>query len=113
VCRCTISVMEDVHLCRTYTTDYCGTVSSSSRSSGNGEPGSSSAQVTAAEAASPVAEGPEQAPAWERTDSQIPRALLTARDPILYFDELPLYESELDDHGAARIAVKARTARGT
>ena len=34
------------------------------------------------------------------------RSLLMARDPILFFDEVPLYESELDDNGASQLAVK-------
>lgn len=36
-------------------------------------------------------------------------ALLTARDPILFFAEVPLYESELDDNGTAQVSVKVRT----
>lgn len=48
------------------------------------------------------------APQWEPSSEQIPRALLTARDPILLYDELPLYESELDDHGSSRVTVKVR-----
>jgi type 2A phosphatase activator TIP41 len=34
--------------------------------------------------------------------------LLTARDPILFFDELTLYESELDDNGESSVTVKVR-----
>lgn len=33
-----------------------------------------------------------------------------ARDPILFYDEVELYASDLDDHGAVQMAVKARTA---
>ena len=29
-----------------------------------------------------------------------------ARDPILFYDEVPLYESELDDNGVASLSVK-------
>jgi type 2A phosphatase activator TIP41 len=43
---------------------------------------------------------------WEATSGQINRALLTSRDPILYYDELALYESELDDHGSSRVSLK-------
>lgn len=31
------------------------------------------------------------------------RALLTSRDPILLFDALPLYESELEDNGVSHV----------
>ena len=34
--------------------------------------------------------------------------MLTARDPILFFDELTLYESELDDNGLMSLTVKVR-----
>lgn len=45
---------------------------------------------------------------WEPTSEQINRGLLTSRDPILYYDELALLESELDDHGSSRVTVKVR-----
>ena len=35
-------------------------------------------------------------------------ALLTRRDPIELFDEISLYESELDDHGVSSLSVKIR-----
>ena len=47
-------------------------------------------------------------PAWEPTQEQMNRGLLMSRDPILYFAEIPLYESELEDHGAAQLSVKVR-----
>ena len=34
--------------------------------------------------------------------------MLTERDPIQLYDELTLYESELDDNGVARLALKVR-----
>lgn len=34
--------------------------------------------------------------------------MLMARDPILFWDEIPLYESELDDNGVSQLQVKAR-----
>jgi len=34
--------------------------------------------------------------------------LLTERDPILLYDELTLYESELDDNGIAHLGLKVR-----
>ena len=50
-------------------------------------------------------------PQWEGSSEAIPRAPLTSRDPILYFDELPLFESELDDHGSSRVSVKVEPGR--
>ena len=32
-----------------------------------------------------------------------------ARDPILFYDEVPLYESELDDNGVSQLTVKVFT----
>lgn len=34
--------------------------------------------------------------------------MLMARDPILFFDEVPLYESELDDNGVSQLRVKVQ-----
>jgi type 2A phosphatase activator TIP41 len=34
--------------------------------------------------------------------------MLTERDPILMYDELTLYESELDDNGVAHLGLKVR-----
>lgn len=39
---------------------------------------------------------------------RINREMLMARDPILFYDEVELYASELDDTGAVRYAVKVR-----
>ena len=39
------------------------------------------------------------------------RALLTSRDPILFYDDVPLYESELDDNGASQLSVKVMLAK--
>ena len=47
-------------------------------------------------------------PQWRPVDERIDRTLLLSRDPILFFDELTLYESELDDNGAMSLTVKAR-----
>ena len=54
-----------------------------------------------------------QPPSWQPVDERIDRTVLMARDPILFFDELTLYESELDDNGAMSLTVKARSARAT
>jgi type 2A phosphatase activator TIP41 len=39
---------------------------------------------------------------------EIPLELLKRRDPILFFDEVMLYESELDDNGISIFSVKVR-----
>ncbi|KAK3275035.1 hypothetical protein CYMTET_16816 [Cymbomonas tetramitiformis] len=45
---------------------------------------------------------------WEVTEESIDRAALMRQEPILYFDEVNLYESELDDNGISRVNVKVR-----
>ncbi|CAI4218803.1 unnamed protein product [Parascedosporium putredinis] len=42
--------------------------------------------------------------AFATTDKAIPLELLKRRDPILFFDEVVLYESELDDNGVSSTA---------
>lgn len=46
--------------------------------------------------------------AFAPTDKQIPIELLKRRDPILFFDEVVLYESELDDNGISLYSAKLR-----
>ncbi len=48
---------------------------------------------------------------WRAVDERIDRSLLLARDPILFYDELTLYESELDDNGSTSLTVKVRDNR--
>ncbi|KAK8055451.1 hypothetical protein PG993_000678 [Apiospora rasikravindrae] len=43
-----------------------------------------------------------------RPAQQIPLELLKRRDPILFFDDVVLYESELDDNGISMLSVKTR-----
>ena len=43
---------------------------------------------------------------WVPATEQLDKSLLMARDPILFYDEIPLYESELDDNGASQLLVK-------
>ena len=73
--------------CRTYTTDYAGTVTDSS----------ANADTETAESS------------WEHTTEGPDRGMLMARDPILFWDEIPLYESELDDNGVSQLRVKVRS----
>ncbi|RMZ86758.1 hypothetical protein DV736_g6012, partial [Chaetothyriales sp. CBS 134916] len=45
---------------------------------------------------------------WEVVDRQIPIELLRRADPILFFDDVVLYEDELADNGIAMLSVKVR-----
>ena len=45
---------------------------------------------------------------WERTEKEIPIELLKRPDPILFFDDVMLYEDELADNGIAMLSVKLR-----
>ncbi|KAI1816758.1 TIP41-like family-domain-containing protein [Poronia punctata] len=45
---------------------------------------------------------------FKQTDLPIPIELLKRRDPILFFDDVVLYESELDDNGISIMSVKLR-----
>ncbi|CAM1505545.1 Fc.00g111820.m01.CDS01 [Cosmosporella sp. VM-42] len=45
---------------------------------------------------------------FKPTEKAIPIELLKRRDPILFFDEVMLYESELDDNGISIFSVKFR-----
>ena len=74
----------------TYTTDYAGTTTTSK---------------TAASSQNTTREGPL---IWEPTSDQMDRTLLTSRDPILLFDDVLLYESELEDNGISTLSVKIR-----
>ncbi len=49
---------------------------------------------------------PGAEPAWELSGEQMDRSLLMTRDPILYYDDVPLYESELEDNGISQLSVK-------
>jgi type 2A phosphatase activator TIP41 len=44
----------------------------------------------------------------KESETQIPLELLKRRDPILFFDEVVLFESELDDNGISLVSVKLR-----
>lgn len=52
-------------------------------------------------------EGPAER-AFQPTEKSIPIELLKRRDPILFFDEVVLYESELDDNGTSMYTAKLR-----
>ena len=45
-------------------------------------------------------------PCWKETTQRIDKGMLMARDPILFYAEVPLYVSELDDNGVSQLTVK-------
>ncbi|MQL87649.1 hypothetical protein Taro_020179, partial [Colocasia esculenta] len=45
---------------------------------------------------------------WEDCDEQIDLAALATREPILFYDEVILYEDELADNGVSLLTVKVR-----
>jgi type 2A phosphatase activator TIP41 len=47
-------------------------------------------------------------PVLEKVNAEIPLELLKRRDPILFFDDVVLYESELDDNGISLFSIKVR-----
>ncbi|KAH7121232.1 TIP41-like family-domain-containing protein [Dendryphion nanum] len=47
-------------------------------------------------------------PAFEPTNKPIPLELLSRQDPILFFDDVVLYEDELADNGIAMLSCKIR-----
>ncbi|KAF8059428.1 TIP41L [Scenedesmus sp. PABB004] len=114
----------------TYTTSYAGTLEWSppllggpGPGPGGGEGGAAGADGGAGAAA---AEQPQQQqqqqqqqqsqqsqqrplPAWQPSERQIDRRMLMSKDePILFYAEVPLYESELDDNGVCQLTVKVR-----
>jgi type 2A phosphatase activator TIP41 len=52
-----------------------------------------------------LSEGSER---FESTDKSLPLHLLKRPDPIIFFDELSLYEDELADNGIAHYSCKVR-----
>lgn len=51
---------------------------------------------------------PESSGVWRDAQVGIDKELLMRRDPILFYDEFDLYESELDDHGMCKLTIKMR-----
>jgi type 2A phosphatase activator TIP41 len=106
----------------TYTTSYGGSLSwspplfpGSSNSSNEQLPPQQQQQQDAAHA--PASSEPDgstgqqqqQLPQWQPSSSQIDRRMLMSKDePILFYAEVPLYESELDDNGVCQLTVKVR-----
>lgn len=55
---------------------------------------------------------PGARPSWRTVNERIDRTLLLSRDPILFYDELTLYESELDDNGTMSLTAKVHITCG-
>ncbi len=121
--------------CRTYTTPYMGDVHiSAPPGDGNhvGLPDSNGHSAAGASCCPPdspasvASSAAEQSPGfardansrphaeagarWQRSEQQIDRSALMTRDPILFYDDVTLHVSELDDNGVSQLTVKARTA---
>lgn len=84
----------------TFSTDYAGTLARYERAEGSGG-GSGEAPLTLVEASS----GSEFDSAVLTVDG-IAYDKLKRRDPILFFDDVPLFDDELHDCGLAALSVK-------
>lgn len=101
-----------------YSTDYAGTVSPlASHAESTSEQQTRAAEATNTNNVEPsdaidtsiaAQNANTRSRAFQRTTNQIPLELLARRDPILFFDETILYESELDDNGIALLSIKIR-----
>ena len=43
---------------------------------------------------------------WQTLDKPMDKSILLERDSILFFADVPLYESELDDNGSSQLSAK-------
>jgi type 2A phosphatase activator TIP41 len=75
-----------------YTTDYCGTTLPRTHTTESLNAG--------------AGRGPSFP--FQQTDAQIPLHLLKRPDPILFYDDVTLYEDELADNGIALLSCKIR-----
>lgn len=95
----------------TTTADMAATIANGSSANGAGSanvaeaPASTQGEGGDASAAAASCSAPAQ---WEETEEGMDRDLLQRRDPILFYDDVPLYESEMDDSGVCRCSVKLR-----
>ena len=119
-------------ICRTYTTPYMGDLhicapladgnhvtfhdsNGLSAAGASHSPPQTSAEMTsgAAEHSQVVSRDAHSRPhaeagvRWQRSEQQIDRSALMTRDPILFYDDVPLHVSELDDNGLSQLTVKA------
>jgi type 2A phosphatase activator TIP41 len=84
----------------TFTTPYRGTTTVRGEDIGGGEGGGEGVNSSELNSNTNIR--------WKPTEERLDMALLTRRDPIELFDEISLYESELDDHGVSSLSVKIR-----
>lgn len=106
---------------RTFTTNYVGSLeqpspAAAAAAAGEAAPASAATAADGSAAAgdgsaAAVAAGAARAVKWEAGSEQINRGMLMNRDPILLWCELPLYESELEDHGTSQVSVKVGVMR--
>ncbi|OAY45506.1 TIP41-like protein [Manihot esculenta] len=77
----------------TFTTPYCGseTIEAGSNKNGSGNISETSSSIC-----------------WEDCDEQIDVVSLASKEPILFYDEVVLYEDELADNGVSLLTVKVR-----
>ncbi|KAI0408623.1 TIP41-like family-domain-containing protein [Xylaria palmicola] len=87
-----------------YSTTYRGTVTPGGLRNG----GASMSEGAAATDGANGEDGAARSLAFAPTDTPIPIELLKRRDPIKFFDDVMLYESELDDNGISVLSVKVR-----
>mmetsp|Transcript_181 Transcript_181/g.524 ORF Transcript_181/g.524 Transcript_181/m.524 type:complete len:311 (-) Transcript_181:171-1103(-) len=117
-----------LHYDWTYSTSYAGTLRHAPKRQTDGAPtvgtitqlsprrpavprfseATSDNSVSGAEQAAAEA----QLPQWQTSGDSLDMTLLTARDPIQFYAEVPLYESELDDNGTSQLSVKVRVMPG-
>lgn len=95
----------------TFTTDYTGSLISSSRKSRQNLDRTSDSKLQEQETSSDkdcVSCTPELSFTVEETSERIDINRLKVREEILFYDDLTLYEDELADHGHAQYSVKVR-----
>ncbi|KAI1321854.1 TIP41-like family-domain-containing protein [Xylariaceae sp. FL0255] len=90
-----------------YSTDYKGSVVAPWEGSGGGGGGGGDGGSNENENPNHQAQTTNK-PTFTPTDQPIPIELLKRRDPILFYDDVMLYESELDDNGISVLSVKVR-----
>ncbi|KAI0449520.1 TIP41-like family-domain-containing protein [Xylaria acuta] len=92
-----------------YSTTYKGTVVPGTRGGVSDDIGAGAgADGTGAGDTVAKADGGRRRLDFTPTDRPIPIELLKRRDPIRFFDDVVLYESELDDNGISILSVKLR-----
>uniref|UniRef100_A0A2P2JKA8 TIP41-like protein n=1 Tax=Rhizophora mucronata TaxID=61149 RepID=A0A2P2JKA8_RHIMU len=77
----------------TFTTPYCG---------------SETVQIETEKNENEENFGVGSSPSWEDCTEQIDVVALTTKEPILFYDEVVLYEDELADNGVSLLTVKVR-----